>query len=90
LTAIQKVLAEAGKTLTDLKGLGVTVGIGRFTATRIAVTAGNTMAYALSIPIVGMTKMDYEDFMKKIKEVPTGQYVSAKYSGEAHIGKKKQ
>ncbi|MBU0546362.1 hypothetical protein KKA13_03860 [Patescibacteria group bacterium] len=89
LSSLQQVLDEEGEDLADLNGLGAVVGIGRFTATRVAVTAGNTLAYALKIPIIGITNIDYEDFSRKLKDVPIGQYVSAKYSGEANIGKKK-
>jgi len=89
LAAIDEILSAEKKTLSDLKGIGVVVGLGRFTSTRVAVTVANTLAYAMKIPVAGVTKIDYQDFDSIIQQTPVGQYVSAKYSGEAHIGKSK-
>ncbi|OGH69472.1 MAG: hypothetical protein A2754_03785 [Candidatus Magasanikbacteria bacterium RIFCSPHIGHO2_01_FULL_47_8] len=37
-----------------VKGLAVVLGKGRFTATRVATTAANTLGFAWQIPVVGV------------------------------------
>ena len=76
--------------LKKISGIGIKIGAGRFTATRIAVTFGNALSYFLQKPIIGMEEFEVNDFLKKIKKVKKGLYLSAKYSGEANIGKSKQ
>ena len=46
---------EAGITLQQIMGVIIYQGPGSFTGLRIGVTTANTMAYSLSIPIVGVT-----------------------------------
>lgn len=86
LLRLEQWLKNVNKTKLDIQGLGVVVGKGRFTNTRVAVTAVNTLGFALGVPVVGLGDSNFDFFVDKIKEVPTGQYISAKYSGEAHIG----
>ena len=89
LASLEQWLRKIGKTKSDIHGLGVVIGKGRFTLTRVAVTMANTLAFAFGAPVVGLSDSNYEVFMDKIKQIPVGQYVSAKYSGEANIGKVK-
>jgi len=89
LSALDDCLKKIGKKISDLRGLAVVVGKGRFTATRVAVTVANTLAYTLQIPVVAMKDPDTAQAVNMIESAPVGQYVSAKYSGEANIGKKK-
>jgi len=85
---LERLLKKANIKLAGLKGAAVIIGKGRFTATRIAVTFANTLAYALKIPVVGVTNK--EDWCKKISMQSIGIYVSAVYSGEAHISGKQE
>jgi len=55
---IQEFLNEQNVSLKQLKGLGVVVGRGRFTATRVAVTVVNTLAYSFG-----------EEYIKKNDEI---------------------
>lgn len=89
LQAIEKVLADQNMKSADLKGLAVVVGKGRFTATRVAATVANTLAYALKIPVLAVNEMT-SDLLDKLKSATPGIYISAQYSGEANIGIKKQ
>ncbi|PIT88202.1 MAG: hypothetical protein COU29_02935 [Candidatus Magasanikbacteria bacterium CG10_big_fil_rev_8_21_14_0_10_36_32] len=75
--------------LSDVEGMGVIVGKGKFTSTRIAVTMINTLAYVLKIPAVGVLD-DYKDLLRKIKTAKSGVFISAKYSADATIGKRKK
>lgn len=90
LSAIDSCLSKARKKISDLSGLAVVVGRGRFTATRVAATVANTLSYALRIPAAAVNELDTARAVAAIKKVPAGQYISAQYSGEANIGKKKK
>ncbi|OGH94370.1 MAG: hypothetical protein A2538_01015 [Candidatus Magasanikbacteria bacterium RIFOXYD2_FULL_41_14] len=83
---IQEFLNEQNVSLKQLKGLGVVVGRGRFTATRVAVTVVNTLAYSLGLPVVTVSEIEKDNIIELITKTPVGQYASARYSGEAHIG----
>lgn len=86
LLRLDQWLNKINKTKLDIQGLGVVVGKGRFTNTRVATTIVNTLGFALGVPVVGLTDSNFDFFVDKIKEVSVGRYVSAKYGGEAHIG----
>lgn len=87
--ALHQLLLQENKQLSDLRGLAVRVGVGRFTATRIAVTVVNTLAYAQQIPVLAVDDWSL-DLIKKIQATPLGQYVSARYSAPANIGGSKK
>lgn len=90
LAGMVNFLSAHKKKLEDVRGLGVVVGVGCFTATRIAVTVANVLAYAFRIPVVGLESADsLAKAVKKIKSAPVGRYVSASYSGQPNIGRPK-
>ena len=74
--------------LSDIKGLAVRVGKGKFTSTRIAVTVANTLAFTNKIPVVPYHEFNEAELIKAWQNATTGIYVSAEYSAEARIGKK--
>ncbi len=87
---LEKFLISRKLSLKNIKCLGVVMGAGRFTATRLAVTFANTLAFCLKIPVIGLTEnflANPPDFwLKKAKIAKAGKYVIASYSGEARIG----
>lgn len=85
LEILSLVLAKYKKSIHDISGLAVVVGLGRFTATRIAVTVANALGFALKIPVVAVNAPDPLVAKKKLAQAKPGVYVSAKYSAEAHI-----
>lgn len=89
LVVLKNFLSKNKKKLRDITGIAVVVGKGRFTATRIAVTVINTLGYTLKIPVVSVISNDVDLVEKAFKKAKQGVYVSAKYSGEAHIGGQK-
>jgi len=89
LLGLQLVLKKENLSLNNLQGLAVRVGVGKFTSTRVAVTVANTLAFALNIPVVGVKEF-MENTVEEIKQQTPGIYVSASYSGEPNIGKKKE
>ena len=87
LVCLDKLLSHLKLKLKDIKQLGVVVGAGRFTSTRLAVTAANTLAYSLKIPVVALPKNFTKDSVFKMAKIGTlGQYVIPAYSGEPRIG----
>lgn len=90
LNALEKIFKKTNSSPEDLFGMAVLIGKGSFTATRLAVTVVNTLAYALKIPVVGITEINLADLQTKIKSQKVGVYISAVYSGEANIGQSKK
>lgn len=54
---LQAILAEAGHTLADLERLAVDVGPGRFTGLRVGVATVRALAFALEVPVVGLSSL---------------------------------
>ena len=89
LVCLEKLLSTLKLDLKDIKYLGVVVGVGRFTASRLGVTAVNTLAFSLKIPVVALPKnFDQNAALRSAKSARTGKYVVPAYSGEARIGLK--
>jgi len=89
LTHIDAFLREKHIEKHLLEGIAVVVGKGSFTSTRIAVTVSNTFSYALSIPVLPISKdemIDLDALRARIAVYPKGQYVSATYSAAPSIG----
>jgi len=75
-----------------LKGIMVVVGAGNFTNTRIACVVANTFAYDLQIPLLAIQKNQVnkvQDLIPELLKQTPGHYISATYSAEPNIGKKK-
>lgn len=88
LNAIDKLFKKIGIKPRDLRGVAVVVGKGRFTSTRVATTVANMFGYTLDIPVVAVERVN--NLKSIFSGAKIGQYVSAKYSAEANIGKKKK
>jgi tRNA threonylcarbamoyladenosine biosynthesis protein TsaB len=54
----EKVLELAGVTIREVEGIAVSVGPGSFTGLRIGVTTAKSLAYALAVPVVGISALD--------------------------------
>ncbi len=75
-----------------VEGIMTVVGTGSFTSTRLGTTVANTFAFVRKIPLLTITADQIDQVQTLIPELlkrPPGQYVSATYSAEANIGKKK-
>ena len=57
LPAINSFREELDLNYSELKAIAVTIGPGSFTGIRIAVSTANTMAYALDIPVIGVSSL---------------------------------
>ncbi|MGZ7441992.1 tRNA (adenosine(37)-N6)-threonylcarbamoyltransferase complex dimerization subunit type 1 TsaB [Paenibacillus sp. TH7-28] len=58
VTAIGECLDAAGLSKRDLTGIAVGVGPGSYTGIRIAVTTAKTLAWALRIPVYGVSSLE--------------------------------
>lgn len=88
LLGLTKLLDTQSAQLSKVAGLAVRVGKGRFTATRVAITMANTLAYALQLPVVAYADESLDEVLTLLKKAPPGQYAHATYSAPASIGKK--
>lgn len=86
--ALSEILLAEKLKLADLAGIAVRVGVGRFTATRVAVVFANTMAYALQLPVAAVHSSEPSEAFKILMSTPKGKYILAEYSAEPRIGKK--
>lgn len=55
---IDEVLQEAGLAFAALTRIGVTIGPGSFTGTRIGLSAARALGLVLDIPVIGVTTLD--------------------------------
>jgi tRNA threonylcarbamoyladenosine biosynthesis protein TsaB len=56
--AIESLLAEARLGTSDLRGVGVASGPGSFTGVRIGMATAKGLAYALDIPVLGLSTLE--------------------------------
>jgi tRNA A37 threonylcarbamoyladenosine modification protein TsaB len=86
LLCLENFLSSQKSILKDLNGLGVVMGVGRFTATRLLVTMANALAYSLKIPVLRLDhNFDMQTALAQIKKVKIGEYILPVYSSEPHI-----
>ena len=57
---IQEKIAQVGKTLEDISGIGIMKGPGSFTGLRISASVCNTLAADRNIPIVGTSGDEWQ------------------------------
>ncbi len=83
---VQSMLREKGKTYSDITGIACFAGPGSFTGLRIGLTVGNTLAYALSVPIVAETSPDWIRLATQhLSEGTVNAVALPVYGSEAHI-----
>ena len=58
LPLISKVLTQAGVTLPEIMGIGVSIGPGSFTGLRIGVASAKGLAYQSGLPIAGISTLE--------------------------------
>ncbi len=57
-TLLHKALAEQGRDISQITGIIVDIGPGALTSTRVGVSFANALAYALCIPIHGISALE--------------------------------
>lgn len=83
---IESALQRQGKDFSDVTGLGVFRGPGSFTGLRIGITVFNTLADALTVPIVGEEGDAWEQkTLARLQRGENDQIVLPSYGSEATI-----
>jgi len=66
LIAIDGILRKEKISLKDLAGILANLGPGSFTGSRVGITAANTLAWALDIPVFGFKKENLDQILAKV------------------------
>lgn len=86
LIKIEELLKKNNTQLNDLGGIIVFTGEGSFTGLRIGTTVANSIAYALSIPVLASSGKDWIlSGAKKLVTAKSNNYVIPQYSAEPNI-----
>ncbi len=88
LIHIMSTLDQEQLSLSDVEGVAIRMGVGGFSSTRIASVVGNSLSFALHIPVVGVN-LDHPSFgalTTLFSSAKLGVYLSPTYSSEPTIG----
>ncbi len=87
LNLLASLLTEFSSVGEDISAIGVVMGKGSFTSTRVATTIANSIAFARMVPVYACVRPPYpterpvDFFGQKL-----ASYVSATYSGAPRLG----
>ncbi|MBI2050784.1 MAG: tRNA (adenosine(37)-N6)-threonylcarbamoyltransferase complex dimerization subunit type 1 TsaB [Parcubacteria group bacterium] len=95
LASIQRMLSQAKASLSDIRGIACVRGLGSFVSLRIGIATANALAYALQIPVVGVSKEQGIDkiavlFKRRRKTSKTPAIIIPEYGREPDIIPKKR
>lgn len=85
LPAVDTLLKEAGRTLSQVRALAVSQGPGNFTGLRIGIATVKTLAFALQVPVVPVSTLEVVAARLPFRPEPVGVLVDAK-RGEVYLG----
>ncbi len=97
LPAIDDLLQEKGRDISNIKGIICVLGPGNFTSLRIGILTANTLSYALTIPSIGFSKRDdittkiiAQNGARALKKKSGYQLLEPVYGREPHITRPKR
>ena len=70
MPAIQALLAQEGRSLEELEGIAVAVGPGGFSALRAGMSAAKGLAFALGVPLVGVSTLEASAYPYRTGDYP--------------------
>lgn len=85
LPAVETLLKEAGRSLSQVRALAVSQGPGNFTGLRIGIATVKTLAFALQVPVVPVSTLEVIAARLPFRPEPVGVLVDAK-RGEVYLG----
>lgn len=85
LPAVDTLLKEAGRSLSQVRALAVSQGPGNFTGLRIGIATVKTLAFALQVPVVAVSTLEVVAARLPFRPEPVGVLVDAK-RGEVYLG----
>ncbi len=89
LLSLKEFLVGNEMSVKSIEGLGVRMGRGRFTATRLLTTMVNTLALGLQVPIMRIEQgLQAEEAIAQLSKVKKGEYILPQYSADPHISSK--
>ena len=87
LGVIADALKQWGTEPQGVKGIVVVVGVGAFTATRVATTIANAWAYVYGVPVIGVSPDEVITEAELTERfAQASRFLSATYSGAPAIG----
>lgn len=87
LLVIDQALTAWGVAPQAVRGIAVVVGVGSFTATRVATTIANAWAFVYGIPVIAVgVDEKLSQAQMAVRCQTTSRFVSALYSGAPAIG----
>lgn len=85
LPAVDRLLQEAGRSLSQVRAVAVSQGPGNFTGLRIGIATVKTLAFALQVPVVPVSTLEVIAARLPLRSEPVGVLVDAK-RGEVFLG----
>ena len=85
---LRDLLEKVERNFADIAKIVVYKGPGSFTGLRIGVTVANTLAYGLSVPIVGVSGDDWQD--QGISDSGSTDPIQPLYGRDPHITQQKK
>lgn len=89
LRCLEWLLRERGLTMARIRAVAASIGPGSFTGVRVAVTVAKTLAFSLSIPLIGICTLDALAFSQAAAALPVWALMDAG-RGEWYLGQYRQ
>ena len=88
---ITELLKSQGRALGDVAGVVCYKGPGSFTGLRIGLTVGNTLAYALSIPVIAANGTEWQiQGIHRLQVGESDEIAQPEYGAPVHITAQKK
>ena len=92
LSAVERCLRRARRSLPDVRGVAVVTGPGPFSGLRAGIATANAIGFALGVPVVGMSATDAPTpkafaatAAERFRGARVGAFVAPEYGAEPHI-----
>lgn len=90
LSEIDSLFTEAGLSKKEIKKIIMVKGPGSYTGLRVGLSAGNALALAWGIPVIGLMKSDLAGDFSELIEDDNARPIQAYYQNPPHITQSKK